>query len=111
MEELAIQNGIIPASLRDRPILQTFDADVWNAFSRLSARRNVSGFGAIGAIPYVEIASYLDIVLNLDDEEDRSLFIELVEYLDNLFLKDYAEKQRKEQDSKKPSKPKIILPT
>lgn len=94
--------------LASKPTLHTFEIDVWNAFARLSARRNVSGFGAVGAIPYIEIASYLDVVLRLNEDDDRSVFIELIEYLDNQFLKDYTEKQQKEQASK--AKPKIILP-
>jgi hypothetical protein len=78
---------------------------VWNAFARLSSRRSLSGFGAVGAIPYVEIGAYLDLVLKVDDEEDRQLFIVLLEHLDNHFLRDYAEKQRKESAKSKRSKP------
>lgn len=98
-------------ALASKPTLHTFEFEVFNAFCRLSARRSVSGFGAVGAIPYVEISSYLDIVLKLDDEEDRSLFIELIETLDNLFLKEYADKQKQSQQaSKAPAKPKFIIP-
>lgn len=100
---MAVETGVIPPSLKERPILQGFDTEVWNAFTRLSARRNVSGFGAVGAIPYIEIAAYIDLIAKIENDEDKSVFIELVEYLDSLFLKEYAEKQRQES-AKAPKK-------
>jgi hypothetical protein len=75
--------------------------DVWNAFCKLSARRPVSGFGSVGAIPYTEITAYLDLILYIDDPEEQALFIELVDHLDSLFLKNYAEKQRVENEKSK----------
>lgn len=97
----------MPPALTSRPSLRAFEIEVWNAFARLTARRSVSGFGAVGAIPYVEIGAYLDLVLGITDDEDRLLFIELIEYLDNQFLRDYTEKQRKEnaKSSTKRTKP------
>lgn len=89
---------MIPPALRDKPSLQGFDVEVWNAFARLSARRHVNGFGAVSAIPYVEIAAYLETVARIDDQEDQSVFIELIEHLDSAFLQEYAEKQRKEAE-------------
>lgn len=91
-----MDTGIIPPSLKERPTLQGFDTEVWNAFTRLSARRNVSGFGAVGAIPYVEISAYIDLIAKIDSDDDRHVFIELIEHLDSLFLKEYADKQRQE---------------
>jgi len=67
----------------------------------------VSGFGAVGAIPYIEIITYLDLIAKIDDEDDRTAFLEIIETLDQEFLRDYAEKQKKESkknSSKKSSK-------
>lgn len=93
---MAVETGVVPPSLKNKPVLQGFDIEIWNAFTRLSARRHVNGFGAVSAIPYVEIAAYMELVAKIDSREDQLIFIELVEYLDSLFLKDYAEKQRQE---------------
>jgi hypothetical protein len=100
---LALDTGVIPPALKDKPNLQGFDIEVWNAFARLSARRHVNGFGAISAIPYVEISAYMEIVARIDDIEDQSVFIELIEHLDSAFLQEYAERQRKEAE-KNPKK-------
>lgn len=98
---MALETGVVPASLLSRPALQTFDAEVWNAFNRLASRRGVSGFGAVSAIPYVEIAAYLDRIARIHDEEERAVFIEIIEFLDDQFLKDYAERQKQEQQKSK----------
>lgn len=94
---MALTTGEIPPALADRPTLQTFDLEVWRAFDRLSSRRPVSGFGSVGAIPYVELVAYLDLIAKIEDEDDRQTFIELIESLDQEFLREYADKQRKEQ--------------
>jgi hypothetical protein len=104
---VAVDTGVIPPSLLNRPILQSFDVEVLNAFTRLSARRSVNGFGAVGAIPYVEISAYLDLVVTIEDPEDRALFIDLVEFLDSHFLKDYGEKRRAEEAKTKSKRPKV----
>jgi hypothetical protein len=75
--------------------------EIWNAFNRLSARRSMSGFGAVGAIPYTEILTYLDHVLKIEEPDEQAVFIELIEHLDEEFLKDFAEKQKKEQAKSK----------
>lgn len=104
-----METGETPPALSERPSLQNFDLEIWNAFGRLSSRRPVSGFGAVGAIPYVELCTYIDQIANIDDPDDRVVFIELIEYLDQEFLKQYFEKQKKEQQksaSKKPNRSK-----
>jgi hypothetical protein len=102
---LAAESGgtDIPPALREKPTLHSFETEVWNAFCRLSLRRPVSGFGAVGAIPYVEITAYLDHFCEFEDPEDHQLFIQLLEQLDASFLKDVSERQQAER--KKNEKP------
>ena len=87
----------IPPALHEKPTLHSFEIEVWNAFCRLSLRRPVSGFGAVGAIPYVEITAYLDHFCEFSDDEDHHLFIQLLESLDSSFLKDVSDKQQAER--------------
>lgn len=69
--QLSEESGELHTVLQSRPALQAFDTEVWNAFSRLSSRRPVSGMGSVGAIPIVEIVTYVDEVLRIQDLEDR----------------------------------------
>jgi hypothetical protein len=65
----------------------------------------MSGFGSVGAIPYIEILSFLELIAKIDDPEEQATFIELIEHLDTKFLNDFAEKQKQEQAKTKAKKP------
>ena len=106
---MAAEEGKTPQALLDRPSLHSTEVEAWNAFSRLSLRRPVSGFGSVGAIPYVEMLSFVDDILGVDDPDDRDTLIELIEHIDGLYLKEVHDKMEAER-KKTPAKPPKSAP-
>jgi len=55
--------------------------------------------GAVSGIPYSEMLVFVDEVIQIDDPEDREFVLELIDFLDNEFLSEVAEKHKKDQQA------------
>lgn len=91
----------IPKTLQDRPVLQSFDQEVYSAFSFLSNQRQITGMGPPGAIPLDMIVLYVDEFDAFNDSQERKDFIELVVYVDRAWLSLVHEKVSADNEKNK----------
>lgn len=96
----------IPA-LRNRPTLNQWVADYWNAFQLLSGSRTAHQ-GGIGPIPLSELVAYMEATY-LHDIEERLKFIRMIQSLDRVYVKhvnDKVARDAKRERAKHPNKPR-----
>lgn len=78
---IAAETGIESVAPNDRPEVYDELFEVWRGFQDLNLRRAIH-FGGVGAIPFVEIATYCE----LFEVRERSRFVRLVCAMDREFL-------------------------
>jgi hypothetical protein len=86
------QAGMEVQALQDRPILNRWVIEYWEAFQILSSSRTAHQ-GGIGPIPLSEITSYLEAVY-IRDVDDRLTYIRMIQSLDNVYVKHINEKAK-----------------
>ena len=86
-------------ALQDRPILNRWIIEYWEAFQMLSSSRTAHQ-GGIGPIPLSEIAAYLD-TLYIRDVDDRLTYIKMIQSLDSVYVKFINEKAKRESSAKR----------
>lgn len=89
-------------ALNDRPILNKWVTEYWEAFQILSSSRAITQ-GGIGPIPLSEIVAYLDAIFLLDVEE-RLRTIKMIQCLDRVYVSHVNETvQRKAKKDRQPA--------
>lgn len=85
-------------ALQNRPALNRWVADYWNAYQLLGGSRMVHQ-GGIGPIPLSEIVAYMEAIY-LHDVDERLKFIRMIQSLDNVYvthINDRAKKRSEQQ--------------
>lgn len=103
---LAMQEGgmDIP-SLHNRPRLNKWVSEYWEAFQTLIQSRAVHQ-GGIGPIPLSEIVAYINCVY-IRDVDDRLTFIKMIQSLDNVYVKHINKKAQQRAKAERAKRPKI----
>ena len=88
-------------ALQNRPTLNQWVSEYWEAFQVLSGSRMIHQ-GGVGPIPLSELVAYMDATY-LIDVDDRLRFIKMMQALDNVYVshvnreaKQTADKARKQ---------------
>lgn len=84
----ALDEGEVPAALRDRPELFPGLIQVWRAFEELSSTRQIGAMGGRGPIPWTAINDWAKRHQVPDDEFDE--FLSFVRAADNAWLVEMA---------------------
>jgi hypothetical protein len=82
----------IPISIRNRPRLDQFEQDYWQAYLDLSGSRQFTSAG-VAEIPYKAKIAWLDEHEIYDPDERRDYF-KIITHIDNAFLEHYYEKNK-----------------
>jgi len=85
--------GMEVAALKNRPRLNQWVADYWEAFHVLGGSRIVHQ-GGVGPIPLTEIVAYMDTVY-LRNVDERLKMIKMIQSLDNVYVKHINAKTKK----------------
>ena len=85
--------GIEIESLKNRPKLNQWVTDYWEAFQVLSGSRIVHQ-GGIGPIPLTEIVAYMDAVY-LRNVDERLKLIKMIQSLDSVYTTHVNAKSKK----------------
>jgi len=85
-------------ALQNRPALNRWVAEYWNAYQILGGSRMVHQ-GGIGPIPLSEIVAYMETIY-VHDVDERLKFIRMIQSLDNVYvahINDRAKKRAEQQ--------------
>lgn len=92
-------SGVDVPSVANEPIILPPYRWVWDAFCVLSAKR-LRIDGTPQPIQLTEIKGFVDF-FGIDEEVRRGLFFDVVSTLDSIYMQDYWEKLRIEQERSK----------
>ncbi len=98
------QQGMEVKSLKNRPILNQWVSEYWQAFQLLSASRLIHQ-GGVGSIPLSEIVAYMNTIY-LRDVDERLRFITMIQSLDSVYVTHLNEKARKRAENAQRSRPR-----
>lgn len=85
-------------ALQERPRLNRWVQEYWDAFQLLSSSRIVHQ-GGIGPIPISEIVAYMDATY-LTDVDERLKLIMMIQALDSIYVNHINEKAKRESKSR-----------
>jgi hypothetical protein len=83
-------------ALENRPILNRWVTDYWEAFQLCSSSRAITQ-GGIGPIPLSEIVAYLN-ASYIRDVEERLRTIKMIQCLDRVYVSHVNEKVKRDAD-------------
>ena len=89
--------GIEIDALKNRPRLNQWVTDYWEAFQILGGSRIVHQ-GGVGPIPLTEIVAYMDATY-LRNVDERLKLIRMIQSLDNVYVQHINEKSKKARAS------------
>jgi hypothetical protein len=92
------KSGVMPAPLKSRPRLKVVDLPFYEAFECLSSSRP-SGFNTVAAIPVSEVLAYC-VLVGIVNKRARAKYLSLVQDMDQVCLKHWADAQDKSQPKK-----------
>lgn len=87
--EVSQANNFVPSAIRNKPELTENLNFIWYSFQVLSGSRQ-SGYGILQAITLNEIKSYIELY---EIEYDTEIFVELIQYMDSVFLQKVNKKK------------------
>jgi hypothetical protein len=88
----------VPA-LRNRPTLNRWVTEYWEAFQVISGSR-ATHQGGVGPIPLTELVAYMDATY-LRDVEERLKFIRMIQSLDMVYVSHVNEESKRNAMSQK----------
>ena len=94
LRERAASTGRVPPALLEKPILDDYEVDLWDAYMALSGSRRL-GFGAAGPIPMSEILAYCE-MFGIRDVDERELLVAVIQGCDG----EYFEHQKRVKGSR-----------
>ena len=83
----------IPYALRNRPVLNQFQAVYFNAYNELAGSRQYTSAGS-AEIPYSEKINWLD-ENEIFDPDERRDYLQMVSVLDGIYLEDQFKKSQR----------------
>ena len=86
-------------ALKNRPRLNMWTIEYWEAFQTLSSSRTLHQ-GGIGPIPLSEMVAYMDATY-LIDVDDRLRFITMMQALDKVYVKHINEKAKRDSENRR----------
>ena len=85
-------------SLKNRPHLNQWVSEYWQAFQILSGSRLLHQ-GGVGQIPLSEIVAFMDATY-LKDVDERLLFIKMIQSLDSVYVTHINTKAKQQAESR-----------
>lgn len=85
--------GMEIAALQNRPVLNQWVSEYWEAYHFLGSSRAIHQ-GGVGPIPLTEIVAYMDAIY-LRDVDERLRMITMIQSLDRVYVKHVNDKANK----------------
>ena len=95
------EGGLVVKALQNRPTINQWVTEYWNAFQVLSGSRAIHQ-GGIGSIPLTEIVAYMEATY-LSNVDERLKFIKMIQSLDSVYVVHVNDKAKRNAESAKKS--------
>lgn len=86
-------------ALQNRPTINRWVTEYWEAFQVLSSSR-ATHQGGIGSIPLTEMVAYMEAIY-LHDVEERLKFIRMIQSLDMVYVSHVNDRAKRNAESQK----------